>query len=328
MPPIGLWAVGDDGPAKLGTGNIDLERRLEEWIERDPGLLDSGLEIVGRQIYLEAGPLDLLAIDPQGRWVIIEIKRGAVRRDTIAQALDYASCIATMPYEQLAEKVNAYLASRPGQAARTLEGILAERGSEADAQATPRTVEMFVVGTGRDAGLDRMVTFLTGTYDIPISVVSYEVFATGAGQQILVRELNDVETSDTTGGRRPSATLESVCAVADSHGVGPPFRSLLAGAERWGLYARAYKWSIMYTPPSNRARGLFTVWAVPKVAGTLPIYVDVPKFAEYWPSVADLAQEVLGPPEWRNASPADCEALISGLDKVFGSINAESSTTD
>src|SRR5690242_4937243 len=106
MPPIGLWGVGEAGPEKLSTGTIDPERRLEEWIERDPGLLDSGLVVVGRQMRLDAGPLDLLAIDPQGRWVIVEIKRGAVRRDAIAQVLDYASCLATMPYEQLAGKVN------------------------------------------------------------------------------------------------------------------------------------------------------------------------------------------------------------------------------
>jgi RecB family endonuclease NucS len=40
--------------------------------------------VVGRQIDLEGGRLDLLAIDPQGRWTIIEIKRGTLRREAIA----------------------------------------------------------------------------------------------------------------------------------------------------------------------------------------------------------------------------------------------------
>ena len=40
------------------------ERHLEEWIEKDPALLQGGLAIVGRQIVLEGGRLDLLALDP------------------------------------------------------------------------------------------------------------------------------------------------------------------------------------------------------------------------------------------------------------------------
>jgi len=52
--------------------------------------------VVGRHSDLEGGRLDVLAIDPQGRWTISEIKRGALRRATIAQALDDASCIAAL----------------------------------------------------------------------------------------------------------------------------------------------------------------------------------------------------------------------------------------
>ncbi len=37
MSPIGLWAVHDDGPAKLSAGAIELEKHLEDWIERTPG---------------------------------------------------------------------------------------------------------------------------------------------------------------------------------------------------------------------------------------------------------------------------------------------------
>ena len=96
MQKIGVWHLSGDRPRKLQESKIDFEQNLEEWIEADPELLQVGLTIVGKQIRVEGGRLDLLAIDPQGRWVIIEIKREQLRRETIAQIIDYASCLATM----------------------------------------------------------------------------------------------------------------------------------------------------------------------------------------------------------------------------------------
>jgi RecB family endonuclease NucS len=112
MAKIGLWQVTDERPVKLKTSSFDLEKHLEDWIENDPGLLQSGLTIVARQLHTDSGPLDLLALDPQGQWVVIELKTGMLRRGTIAQALDYAACIAGMPFDDLTEKVNAYLSTK------------------------------------------------------------------------------------------------------------------------------------------------------------------------------------------------------------------------
>ena len=50
MQRIGLWQVTEEGPRKLESGAVDLEENLEAWIERDPGMLQHGLTIVGRQI--------------------------------------------------------------------------------------------------------------------------------------------------------------------------------------------------------------------------------------------------------------------------------------
>jgi RecB family endonuclease NucS len=83
MRTIGLWQISDSGPSCLQNADVALERDLEVWIERDPALLERGLVIVGRQIRLESGPLDLLALDPQGRWVLIEIKRERLRREAL-----------------------------------------------------------------------------------------------------------------------------------------------------------------------------------------------------------------------------------------------------
>ena len=62
MQQVGIWHIDDTGPKKAERSSIDLERQLEDWIERDPSLLESGLTFLGRQIPLEAGPLDLLRL--------------------------------------------------------------------------------------------------------------------------------------------------------------------------------------------------------------------------------------------------------------------------
>lgn len=103
MSELGIWRIAPEGPQRLPPGNVDFEEQLEDWIAQDPSLVESGLTIVGRQVGTEARPLDLLAVDPQGTWVVIELKRERLYREALAQAPDYAACIAQMPAESQRE---------------------------------------------------------------------------------------------------------------------------------------------------------------------------------------------------------------------------------
>jgi hypothetical protein len=53
-----------------------------------------------------------LAIDPQGRWVIIEIKHGRNVRQDLAQDLDYGSSLAYEPADSLQARLTAGWSSR------------------------------------------------------------------------------------------------------------------------------------------------------------------------------------------------------------------------
>ena len=92
-----------DVPRRVSRGGVGLERRLGDWIARDASLLADGLTIVGGQVHLDGGFLDVLAIDWRDRWVVIEVKRGRLYRDALAQALDYASSIARIGAADLEE---------------------------------------------------------------------------------------------------------------------------------------------------------------------------------------------------------------------------------
>src|SRR4030066_335578 len=110
MGKFKIWQVGEGIPLKLVESNVGLEKNLEGWIETDPSLLPGELEIICRQMSVEGGRLDLLALDPLGRCVIIEVKAGALFSDVISQALYYAAQIDKFSFETFESKVHDYLA--------------------------------------------------------------------------------------------------------------------------------------------------------------------------------------------------------------------------
>ena len=145
---IGTWAICENSPVRLGSASVEFERYLEDWIETEPNLLQSGIRIVARQLAVGAGIIDLLAIDSQGRWIVIEIKRGQLERKTIAQVIDYASCISTMPSDELIEKTNSYLNPQ----GNSIQSLLEERSAEDVIEPGNRDIELVVVGIGKIAG--------------------------------------------------------------------------------------------------------------------------------------------------------------------------------
>ena len=171
MADIGVWTVDGDAPRRVSRSGVDLEKNLEDWIAADASLLADELTVVGRQLRLDGGQLDLLAIDWQGRWVVIELKKGRLYRDALAQALDYASSIAQMDGEDLESLL------RPGLAAfGDAEDLSQTVRRQLEGEAGPREVAVLLAGVGVDAGLERIVAHLGGTYGVPITIVSFEVF--------------------------------------------------------------------------------------------------------------------------------------------------------
>src|SRR5437870_2899791 len=164
MRKLGIWQVSGGTLTRLDASSLEVERDLESWIEQDPALLQAGLEIVGRQVQLESGPLDLLAIDPQGRWVVVEIKRDHLDRKAIAQVIDYAACLGDLTADQLRAKVEPYLASK----GLDLDEMLEQRDAAAALDPNQREVLLFVVGTGRAPSLERIVRFLAGKHEVPV----------------------------------------------------------------------------------------------------------------------------------------------------------------
>jgi len=88
------------------------ETVLENWLESnsDDILEDGKLLIIGRQITTNLGSIiDLLGIDREGNTVVMELKRHRTPRDTLAQALEYASFIEELDTKQLEQILQRYV---------------------------------------------------------------------------------------------------------------------------------------------------------------------------------------------------------------------------
>ena len=318
MPNVGVWSVQEDGrPIRVGRSNAELERSLEDWIENDAGLLQDGLTIVGRQIILEGGRLDLLAVNPQGEWVIVELKAGRLYREVLVQALDYSSSIASMSALDLRAKVEAYLSStaRPEAA----EGLTIEDPDD-------RQVAVIVAGIGADPGLERITHHLSSRFEVPIEIVTFDIFNFGDGRKMLIREASESDEKTVAPSR---LSLEGNLAEADQQGIGDLCRLVLAAAERNGLGTKLFKRAIMVTPPSNRNRILFTIrmWAK---EGKVQLWLWAEGFAEFFPVVnAEVVQRHLGPDPraWRLLGTEEAKEFASGLDELFTEIRRRQDQT-
>ena len=112
---MSLWKIKHNKPQKINETNLLREKLLEEslenWIALDPSLLGEPLLIIGRQVLIPdtKDRLDLLALDPQGVAVVIELKRGHLKDPVDVQALRYASYVSKWRFEDFENTARNYL---------------------------------------------------------------------------------------------------------------------------------------------------------------------------------------------------------------------------
>lgn len=219
-----VWEItkGDAEPKRLADGKIDVEKTLEDWVEKHPDLVEPGLRVLARQFQTEGGPVDLLCVDVQGRLVIVELKREDAYRLAFAQVLDYAACVAQLSYVELKERVDSNREKRGDKG--TLDDILTSCLGAGAKEWTPDATDprLVLVGTGADESLRRIIDYITTKYDVPVNGVFFDVSTTAAGNTILVRSavVADDEAAKQGRGRgRGGMSHDHLLAIAIGRGV-------------------------------------------------------------------------------------------------------------
>ena len=184
---IGVWQIVDEKLEPIDTSLAevgDMERDLEKWIKEYPEVLGQNLLIIGEQTHTKSGPLDFLAIDNYGNLVVIELKRGNLPRDVLAQAIDYVSDVASWDLD----KINEICLKFTGMA---LEDYLTDNFENIDLESLNinETQRILLVGFSLDEALERMIEWLSDNYNVSINAVIFKFIKTRNRDKLIARTM-------------------------------------------------------------------------------------------------------------------------------------------
>lgn len=128
--------------------------------------------------------MDFLAIDRAGNLVVIELKRDRLPREVLAQAVDYASSIASWDADKVSEICAKY-------ADQTVQDLLNESFGEIDLGdlVVNKVQRILLVGFSIEEPLQRMIEWLSSTYGVSANAIVLTYIKTRSGDELIARTM-------------------------------------------------------------------------------------------------------------------------------------------
>ena len=230
---IRIWKIKNQISLKeIIRSKLDLEERIESWIEKDISIISSELLVIGRQIETDfGGVIDILCINPNGDLVIIELKRGKTPREITAQILDYASWAKDLSHDQVTQIASKHF---PGNI--SLEVAFKEKFGEDLPEVVNETHKMIVVGSEIDSSTERIIRYLSEGYGVGINAVTFQYFSGPDDMEFVANvfliDPEQVEYTSSKGSkskRKPNPTYEELQQEAEGNDVKELFDVLNKG---------------------------------------------------------------------------------------------------
>jgi hypothetical protein len=192
-----------------------------------PDLLGEDLLIISQQKEVDGvGRLDLLAIDEQGKLVIIELKRDKAPREVVAQALDYASWVDSLSEEEVKRIAENFLE-------QSLDDAFFARFPEAELPAiSPQSHRILIVAACLDDSAERIINYLVQRHSVGINAVFFNYAKLANNTEILSRSILVPDAIAERSKGLPKIKLDEINEAADRRKVLPliaPFREILVG---------------------------------------------------------------------------------------------------
>jgi hypothetical protein len=175
---MALWRMTEAGPLPVKFVPLGIERRLEDMVANDPTLIGVDLLMIARQVRTDfGGIIDILAVDADGHLHVLELKRDRTPREIVAQALDYGSWVQSLTLDQ----VSVLYADQHDD---TLEEAFAERFSGPIPDVFNADQQLTIVASELDPASERIVSYLSDRYVVPINAVFFRYFADGGAEYL------------------------------------------------------------------------------------------------------------------------------------------------
>ena len=287
--------------------SVDYERSFEEMLIQSPDMLGEGVALVGRQLMTESGPLDLLGIDEDGKLVVYELKRGEMPREAITQAIDYASWLDSLSYDELARRISEHGPSGFTRAFDDFDDWYTGEFDEDQVQML-RPTRVVVVGLGAEPATERMAHWLADK-GVNIEMLMFHAFRHG-DNTIFAR---DVEVSSEDVRRQTESTRSDPASRAAEFQAAEVYQSA------YQLFAtcfaetpngvHTYRNGVNFALPPTESR------RTQRYDRYLGVYVRTDRTAEVW---------LVLRPHGFNAAPDERDRFLANLEQAGIYVNRSS----
>jgi hypothetical protein len=236
---VAIWEVEQNSLKKMEYTNLNYEDKLQNAVERDLSIISDELLTIGSQVHTAFGKkIDLLAMNPEGNLVIIELKRGKTPREVVAQTLDYASWVKDLSFDDIADTFRQYNNNKE------LEEAFQDKFGVQLPEELNNQHEMIVVCSSLDSESERIINYLS-LYKVPINVVFFKYFKQN-DKEFLTRswlinpnELTEKGITTKDGSKKePWNGKDFVCNIDEADGISSwedciKYGFISAGGKRW-----------------------------------------------------------------------------------------------
>ncbi len=223
---------------EIESTGLDLEERLEDWLEKDVTILSDDILLIGRQITTDfGGIIDLMGLNGNGDVVLIELKREKTSSEITAQILDYATWVKDLSNEQCTQIADAYLGKHGFD---SLEESFRKKFGNEVPEVLNESHSMLVIASHIDSASERIIKYLSDNYGVNINAVTFQYFKKSNGEEYLARtfliEPSQVEyktQARSISKRKPNLSLHELEEIAKERGVGDFYNQMVIALDKY-----------------------------------------------------------------------------------------------
>lgn len=228
---IKIWNIVEgDRLKEVKKAKLDLEERIEKWLEQDISIIADDLLVIGKKVKTDfGGEIDLLCLDRNGDVVIVELKRQRTPREVTAQTLDYASWVKDLSNDKITEIAEKYFGEEG-----SLEKVFQEKFGVELHETLNEHHKMLIVASEIDSSSERIIKYLSDSYGVGINAATFHYVRDDEGKEFLARvfliepsEVDYKTQTKTASKRKPPLTYEELQAIAQRNGVGELYGQLV-----------------------------------------------------------------------------------------------------